>query len=382
MGVAAHIHAGGETSRPVVGVQHVGHAVVAGHDIEIAVAIDVPEADGVGRMRVAGNVGARGKGAGAVPEVEPIGLSVVTRDEVEVAVPVDIAQGDRAGVPGVDGEVVAGEGAGPVVQVHAVGLRLVARHHVGRAVPVEVRDGQCAGVENVGRQVGPVERAARIAIETVPSAVISHNHILVAVPVQVGHPDPRGGVCGAGEAARTEVSRPVVQVEVVGRPFVAQQDVEVAIAIDVAQRDGGGGSGVGGDVRSRDAPKGKAPVPALGRGHLKFLLLVIPVGRGDGGVPQVGVREVLGEGEARGGGHGREAERGAQAEERRGHGRGDRPWIELGYGAYVRQTNTILPSIPERLLVSPWAGNEPAHFPGLDLSRPKSAEMRPSYQLH
>ena len=70
--------------------------IVTGHDVKIAVAIDVDQDDGL-RITRAESLARIEEGAGAIIEVEAVGIAEYGRGEIEITVAVDIAEGDLPG---------------------------------------------------------------------------------------------------------------------------------------------------------------------------------------------------------------------------------------------------------------------------------------------
>ena len=179
-------------------------------------------------MRVRGGIG---EGAGAVVQVEPVLPVEVPEDDVEVAVAVHVAQ--RHGTGGV-----------------AVG-----RHSCGGGIGVDA--GAVVQVDPVLRTRGDVPE----------------DDVEVAIAVHVAQRHGQGPVPGARDLCGGDIGEDagaVVEVEPVSRirpeivAVVAEDHVEVAVAIHVAQRHGAGILAVDRHVCRGDIGVGASPVVQTG----------------------------------------------------------------------------------------------------------------------
>ncbi len=208
-------------------------------------------------------------------------VEVVAHVEVGVAVAVDVVEPRR------QGEVrrLLGEGstilveeplprgrdraetAGPVIEVQRVGLRSFQPYRHGRRPPHlesvvlrELRD-------DLVRPVHPANHAAERAfrrrqqVANGGDLVVGGVEVEVAVVVDVGE-GHGGGAAGGGEAAGGggvgEVAGAVVEEQAVGAAQGGEQQVEVAVAVDVGEH-GAGGEALGGGHAAGGGGLGEAP---------------------------------------------------------------------------------------------------------------------------
>jgi hypothetical protein len=211
----------------------------------VAVAVEVAGRDGarVGADRVAGLV-REATLADAEQHRDVVGAEVGS-DQVGVAVAVEVA--DRDGV---------GAGADWVCDLVREAARAVAEQHrdvvgvdvpgdqVGVAVAVEVADcdGEGGGADRVGDLVREAARAVAEKHRDVVGEVVGGDQVLVAVAVEVADRDGVGGVADRVGGLVLEAARTVAEqhrdVAVAVEVFVGSDQVLVAVAVEVAGRDG------------------------------------------------------------------------------------------------------------------------------------------------
>ena len=286
---------GGGTGRARgVVLEELGRAVGEAHErVEVAVAVEVgqerrgevarrvePE-----RVRCPAGEGGRDARAGGVLEVDRLAVVVRAHDEVEVAVAVEVRDGgvgvvlvqrgesegvgDRRGERGRPvrpaGVVEQDEVGGPEASAAVVAA---AEEGVGVAVAVEVGelDGGVAAAVGEAEQVAAVDerrrggRAGVLVVAVVAVGVADHEvEVAVAVDVaEVGRehaaepggvvePDGGGRALGVGRRRRGAGVLEVVEraVRGAGAVVVAGDEVEVAVAVEVALGVGGGVAEVG-----------------------------------------------------------------------------------------------------------------------------------------
>ncbi len=153
----------------VVEVQPVGLINITGYQVQVAVAVHVPQRHRVGSVRVGGDVAAGDAGkraGGAVVEVQPDGLIAVTDNQVQVAVAVGIPQHHRKGIVRIGGDIAAGDPAervrGAVVEVQPVDLHPIPGYQVQVAVTVHVAQRHRVGIMRVGGDVAAGDTAERV----------------------------------------------------------------------------------------------------------------------------------------------------------------------------------------------------------------------------
>ncbi len=229
---------------------------VPGDQVQVAVAVHVPQRHLAGGVRIVGDVTAADpvEGVGcAVVQVQPVGIIPVTGDYVQVAVAVHVPQRHRLGIVLIGSDVAAADSAegvgGAVVEVQPVAA-IVPGYQVQVAVAVHVPQRYRVGIVRVSSDVAaadPVERGRGAVVEVQPVAAV-----------------------------------------------VPGYQVQVAVAVHVPQRHLAGIIRVGADIAA-GCPGAEAVVVRLFPRQVHRLLLRAPVGVGEIIVTQVGIAEVLGE---------------------------------------------------------------------------------------
>ena len=309
--------------RAVVAVELVGGAVVSGDEVDIVVAVHVPERQRrrgvrIGRDRQGGAEplprGNPGDDLGAGVEIELVSLPSVAHHEVESAVAVDVADGQRRrrlrGGKRARGRQA--EGAGAVVEVETIHRVPVADDQVEVTVAIDVaerdggrRIGLAADVGAGGEPEPGMGRCveALVQIEAIPRAVVADDQVGKTVAVDVPDREGRrraligGDVLAAGESQpgdrRADGLPAAVQVDPVPLVVVADHQVDEPIAVHVRKSDRRRSAGVAREQRGRGQAEPAAAVvqieiAGLGRsagiaGHQVEIAVTVDVGESDGG---------------------------------------------------------------------------------------------------
>ena len=225
--------------RERAGIDEVGRAVVPLHEVEVAVGVEIAERHRHGLSRGEG-MEAVGEHAVAVVDPDAVDLALVRLDEIEVAVAVEVGQLHEGGEPVAEALVRAGKVAVAVVEPEPVrlgdevGVESLDEIEVAVAVHVaesEVLGPRIAHVLGLGREV-----AVRVDPGLVRFLEVSGHEVEIAVAVDVADHDREGVGIAQGLAAVDEGPGAVVVVDHVGAAVDAGDDVEVAVAVDVGER--------------------------------------------------------------------------------------------------------------------------------------------------
>ena len=202
----------------------------------------------------------------AVVHIDDLRLARVARDEVEVVVAVDVRERDRRrGRGDQPGRLAERHGQHilerirlrAVVAVELVGGSVVSDHEVEVVVAVHVAErqrGRRTGVardrqgrpEPLPRRRSAHDLDAGVEIELIRLARVPDDDVDGAIPVEVAD-GQRCRRLGGGERARGrqgEGAGGFVEVEAIHRVQIADDQLEVTVAVDVGERDGGGRAGV------------------------------------------------------------------------------------------------------------------------------------------
>src|SRR6266496_3754358 len=140
----------------------------------------------------------------------------------------------------------------PIVQTNVVGTGLVLTsigyHDVGAAIAVEIHHSDIARrparISECARK-GEVTFSVVEINELLVWSIIPDDEVKVAVNIQIGENRPVGPICPVAEVVPlVEVALPIVQEnEIDERPMATlrQDDVKVAVAVEIAQTHIGGG---------------------------------------------------------------------------------------------------------------------------------------------
>ena len=258
--------------------------------VEVAVSVDVPERGGRDR---AGQGRAYRKGASVVPQ-RPRRRVGVAHEQVEVEVAVEIADVEvvRAEVVerqrsrGVD-ELPVHVGVQTVLGVHEDRDPCVADHRVEVAVSVRVEQGDRGRHDRQRRQARrSVGEGARAVVQVEPvrlpvAVTVADERVEVAVPVDVAE---REGERHVDELRELEADVDELSAGVSVEPVhadVAEKQVGVAVAVEVAGRGGGGPGVVLGKRRRRVGERSveitveEAVLPRLGEVEVDDAVAVI-----------------------------------------------------------------------------------------------------------
>jgi hypothetical protein len=217
------------------------------HRVEVAVAIDVAEVDAPGdgrRLAGEGRAAGVGEAAGAVAQVQAPDLVGTGGDQVVVAVTVDVADRRVGQAPRVLRRQRAGgrvdEAAAAVVDQQ---VRPVAEAgDVEVAVAIGVERGRRAELPDADRQAGGAvvdEPAEAVVPQQARADRAGEERVPVAVPVEVGgqqHVVVRAVAWQAPGVGEAEPAVAEVQVLADAVDVGQQQQIRVAVAVDVGQR--------------------------------------------------------------------------------------------------------------------------------------------------